>query len=244
MNSGYPMHEGRPGKGRGGRRNNSRRGVGARPDLPDFEQTGRHPGGHPQHHPGFPTGDPHSRGLDRSGPMGGRGRGRGRGGRVPRGDVRAAVLTLLGDEPMHGYQLMQAIAERSNGRWTPSPGAIYPVLSQLEDEALVTITTESGRKIAALTVEGREAATALAAQGRDPFTTAGHSDGPDLRGLMGSLADAVRQVARTGSIDQRQKAATLLEQTRRSLYLILADGPGQQAGEAEPGPGSDEDTGS
>jgi len=45
-------------------------------------------------------------------------------GRAPRGDVRAAVLQLLAEQPMHGYQLMQAIADRSGGRWTPSPGAI------------------------------------------------------------------------------------------------------------------------
>ncbi|MDN5855542.1 MAG: PadR family transcriptional regulator, partial [Actinomycetia bacterium] len=79
---------------------------------------------------------------------------RGGRGRAPRGDVRAATLTLLAEEPMHGYQLMQAIADRSNGRWTPSPGAIYPTLNQLEDEGLVTITRESGRKLATLTEAG------------------------------------------------------------------------------------------
>ena len=82
---------------------------------------------------------------------GGRGpsRGSSRGPRVGRAvaglraaDVRTAVLLLLGEEPMHGYQLMQAIADRSGGRWTPSPGAIYPTINQLEDEGLVTVTAE------------------------------------------------------------------------------------------------------
>jgi len=70
--------------------------------------------------------------------------------------VRAAVLALLAEEPMHGYQLMQAIADRSGGRWTPSPGAIYPTISQLEDEGPVNVTAESGRKLVAMTHDGRE----------------------------------------------------------------------------------------
>ena len=65
------------------------------------------------------------------GPFGG-GRGRRR-----RGDVRAGLLILLAEEPRNGYQLMQAIEERSGGRWRPSPGAVYPSLAQLEDEGLI-----------------------------------------------------------------------------------------------------------
>src|SRR5882757_4017776 len=101
---------------------------------------------------------------------GGRGPGRGSGrGRAPRGDVRTAVLMLLAEEPMHGYQLMQAIADRSGGRWTPSPGAIYPTLNQLEDEGLVTVTAESGRRLATLTESGQEhvAARQVARNGSD-----------------------------------------------------------------------------
>src|SRR3978361_166822 len=86
---------------------------------------------------------------------GGRGRGHGR-GRAQRGDVRTAALLLLNEEPMHGYQLMQAIAERTEGAWRPSPGAIYPTLNQLQDEGLVTMTTDGGRKLAPSTDAGRE----------------------------------------------------------------------------------------
>src|SRR5690349_872239 len=57
--------------------------------------------------------------------------------RASRGDIRNAILVLLTDEPMHGYQLMQQMAERSGGAWRPSPGSVYPTLSQLEDEGLV-----------------------------------------------------------------------------------------------------------
>jgi DNA-binding PadR family transcriptional regulator len=156
---------------------------------------------------------------------GGRGGSRGR-GRAPRGDVRAAVLLLLAEQPMHGYQLMQAIGERSGGRWTPSPGAIYPTLSQLEDEGLVTVTAEAGRKLATLTDAGRQQAEALRGGTTDPFASVeGRPAGPDLRRLIEELHGAVRQVARTGTEAQLSAAAAVLAEARRSLYLLLADGP-------------------
>src|SRR5438270_5620152 len=90
-------------------------------------------------------------------------------GRAMRGDVRTAVLQLLAEEPMHGYQLMQAIAERSGGRWTPSPGAIYPTINQLEDEGLVVVTADAGRKLVTLTDAGREHIEARRESASDPF---------------------------------------------------------------------------
>lgn len=161
-----------------------------------------------------------------------RGRGRRRGGRAARGDVRTAVLQLLAEEPMHGYQLMQAIADRTGGRWAPSPGTIYPTLNQLADEGLVVTTTESGRKLATLTDEGRVHLEHDRETRPDPF--AGFdADGPDvdLRGLLGELHGAVRQIGRSGDLPQRTAAAKVLTEARRSLYLILADGPTQDADE-------------
>jgi DNA-binding PadR family transcriptional regulator len=179
--------------------------------------------------PGF--GGPGGPGPRRhAGPHGGRGR-----GRAGRGDVRAAVLALLAEEPMHGYQLMQAIAERSGGRWTPSPGAIYPTLSQLEDEGLVTVTAESGRKLATLTDAGREH---LAARGgaADPFAGfGGAAAGADVRGTLEQLHGAVRQLARTGTEAQLTAAVGILAEARRALYLLLAEGPEAAAGGETPG---------
>lgn len=86
----------------------------------------------------------------------GGGYGRGRGGRAGRGDLRNVILSLLAQSPMHGYQLINLIGERTNSQWTPSPGAIYPTLSLLEDEGLISITTGSGRKLATLTGAGEQ----------------------------------------------------------------------------------------
>ena len=151
--------------------------------------------------------------------------GRGR-GRAHRGDVRAAVLQLLAEEPMHGYQLMQAIAERSGGRWTPSPGAIYPTINQLEDEGLVVVTADAGRKLATLTDAGRAHIAAHSETASDPF--AGFDPGApggDLRGLLEQLRSATRQVGRNGTDVQRTAAAAILAEARRAMYLLLADGP-------------------
>jgi DNA-binding PadR family transcriptional regulator len=151
---------------------------------------------------------------------------RGGRGRAARGDVRVAVLLLLAEEPMHGYQLMQAIADRSGGRWTPSPGAIYPTINQLEDEGLVVVTADAGRRLVTLTDAGRDYVETRREKMADPF--AGYdaaTPGTDLKSQLHQVHGAVHQVARAGTDEQRGAAADILAQARRSLYLLLADGP-------------------
>ncbi|MFE2955347.1 PadR family transcriptional regulator [Nocardia tengchongensis] len=154
------------------------------------------------------------------------GRGRGRGGRGRRGDVRAAILLLLQERPMHGYELIQQIRERSEDVWRPSPGSIYPALAQLEDEGLVLIEKVSGRKTAKLTESGVEFVEANRADLGDPWQDVKDNVGDqalDLRGLVGQLLGAVAQVASVGTPDQAAKAAEVLTEARRSLYRILAE---------------------
>lgn len=131
---------------------------------------------------------------------------------------------LLADQPMHGYQLMQAMSDRTNGAWRPSPGAVYPTIDQLEDEGLATIRQDVGRRLVTLTPEGR----AHLAELSDPFAefTAGTA-GPDLREPLHELHAAARQVAVSGSTAQLEAAARVIGEARRSLYLILA---GEAAG--------------
>ena len=136
-----------------------------------------------------------------------------------RGAVRVAVLLLLAEESMHGYQLMQTIAERTDGAWSPSPGAIYPTLNQLEDEGLVRIDTSGGRKEVSLTEAGRAHVEEHRPEWPNPLAS---EDGPRLRELMHSLSEAVRQVGRTGTDTQRQQTARELTDVRRRIYLILA----------------------
>ncbi|WP_245862554.1 PadR family transcriptional regulator [Sanguibacter antarcticus] len=126
---------------------------------------------------------------------------------------------------MHGYQIIQEIAQRSGGRWTPSPGAIYPALSLLEDEGFLTITADSGRKLATLTPEG----VAHVEEHRDELATpwdqaTGRAAHPAraLRGALDELGDAAHQIARSGTDEQTAQALLALERARRELYLLLA----------------------
>jgi DNA-binding PadR family transcriptional regulator len=156
--------------------------------------------------------------------FGGRGRPGGRRGGARRGDVRGAVLLLLSEEPMHGYQLMQEMAARTDGAWRPSPGAIYPALSQLEDEGLVLVTREGGRKLASLTDEGKAHVEEQRESIGDPFAELREAgDHGSLRNAMEQLAGAVHEVARTGSAAQRTTVEQALIEARRAVYLVLAD---------------------
>ncbi|MFC7310537.1 PadR family transcriptional regulator [Streptomyces monticola] len=157
------------------------------------------------------------------GPWGGRGRGGGR-GRARRGDVRASILALLKDRPMHGYEMIQEIAERSGGAWKPSPGSVYPTLQLLEDEGLITSESEGGKKLFSLTEAGRSAAD----EGPDaPWEDAGRGVDwetvNEIRQAGFGLMEAFGQVWKTGSTEQRQKALTVVNDARKKLYLILAD---------------------
>ena len=155
-------------------------------------------------------------------------RGGGRGGgrfRVQRGDVRIATLLLLTEEPMHGYQLMQAMEERTGGAWRPSPGGIYPLIGQLEDEGLVTTTAEGGRKLVTLTPAGHAHIEERRSTWADPFANADASHGgPDLRGAVHDLHSAGRQIGMTGTVAQQEAAIVVIREARRALYLILAEG--------------------
>ncbi|MFC8090161.1 MULTISPECIES: PadR family transcriptional regulator [unclassified Streptomyces] len=155
------------------------------------------------------------------GPRGGRGGPR---GRARRGDVRASILALLKDRPMHGYEMIQEIAERSGGAWKPSPGSVYPTLQLLEDEGLIVSESEGGKKLFSLTEAGREAAEAGP---EAPWEEA--SRGVDwealgeIRQAGFGLMEAFGQVWKTGSKEQREKALTVINDARKRLYLILAD---------------------
>ena len=177
---------------------------------------------------------PHQRGRRDDGMrfMTGRHRRRHRGGfgpeyafgrRAARGDIRAAILALLAEQPMHGYQIIQELAERTGGMWRPSPGSVYPTLQQLEDEELVReAASDSGKRVYELTDAGREQAasapapwTAVAAESDDALVA--------LRDLAFQVLAATRQVAHAGTAAQIEAAQAVLRDARRSLYRLLAE---------------------
>jgi DNA-binding PadR family transcriptional regulator len=155
-------------------------------------------------------------------------RGFGRGGpharRRKRGEIREAILRLLQDRPMHGYEMIQEIGQRSDGTWTPSPGSVYPMLQMLEDEGLVTPNEQDGRKVFSLTADGTAHVAELGDTPPPWQPEDGASDSPHhrIRSAAGQVWMAVRQVAQTGDSAQLDAAIAVLEQTRRDIYGILA----------------------
>lgn len=157
----------------------------------------------------------------RSGPLPRDGR------RQRRGDVRAAVLVLLDERPSNGYQLIQELSERSNETWRPSPGSIYPVLQQLEDEGLVQASTAGTGRTYALTDVGRQLVDEQREQLGRPWENTEGGANVSARELMFTgrqVVLAARQVLMAGSEAQVAKATTILTEARRALYGILAEG--------------------
>jgi DNA-binding PadR family transcriptional regulator len=160
--------------------------------------------------------------------MGGHGHGHGGfggpGQRARRGDVRAAVLRLLAEQPMHGYQIIQELSARSGGAWSPSAGSVYPTLQLLADEGLVTAEESAGKKVFSLTEAGI-AAVAETADQPAPWEEAAESDSgvQGYREAAGKLMQVVFQVGKSGSADQVAAAIEVLTDARKKLYTILAE---------------------
>jgi DNA-binding PadR family transcriptional regulator len=152
----------------------------------------------------------------------GRGRGRGRGHRRGRGDVRAAILALLAERPMHGYEIIQEIGERSGGYWRLSPGSVYPTLQLLTDEGLLTSETGSGSKRAyTLTDEGRTEAAKQETPPWEEVTDLLDPQEVELRTAVKQLMSAAHQVLEAGTPAQKTRAIETLNETRRAIYAIL-----------------------
>jgi DNA-binding PadR family transcriptional regulator len=147
------------------------------------------------------------------------------GRRAKRGDVRTALLTLLSDEPMHGYDLIRELEERSGGAWRPSPGSIYPTLQLLEDEGLVASEERDGKRVYTINDAGRaELEERRERGGEEPWEFGSLGEGfGQLRESGFQLAAAAMQVARTGSEAQRKHAAEVLAEARKKIYALLAE---------------------
>ncbi len=146
-------------------------------------------------------------------------------GRARRGNVKAAILAVLAEQPMHGYEVMQQLETRSGGMWRPSPGSIYPTLQLLEDQGLVKSEEVEGRRVFSLTDEGKTEAEAAVQHGA-PWATS--ESGPEgarfrMRGAGMQLFAAVKQVGMAGSPEQIDKTLEILAEARKRIYSLLAE---------------------
>ena len=143
--------------------------------------------------------------------------------RMRKGDVRSAVLRLLNESPMHGYQIIHEIESRSGGAWKPSPGSVYPTLQLLVDEGLLESKETKGRRTYSLTPTGKEVAAAEAESPAPWDTGFDRPTGP--RGTLAlsgmKLAKAAAEVARVGTPEQMEKATKLIDEAAKKLSSIV-----------------------
>src|SRR4051812_44134149 len=152
--------------------------------------------------------------------------GRGRGGpRARRGDVRAAVLALLAERPMHGYEMIKEIEERTQGAWTPSAGSIYPMLQLLEEEGLIQGEESDGKRRFTLTQTGAAEQEAKAGE-EAPWDAVRAGAAPEsihLGDSLRKLNHAIGQVFHAADEGQQKRVRELLDESRRKIYAILAE---------------------
>jgi DNA-binding PadR family transcriptional regulator len=143
------------------------------------------------------------------------------------GEVRLALLSMLAERPMHGYELMKQLEERSGGIYRASAGTIYPTLQQLEDEGLVTAELRDGKKTYSLTDAGRrelgdsrEAVDRIWRRARrwEDWRSAFNPDAAEIRGPAERLVKAAfRAVAGELATNQR------LERVREILIRAMRE---------------------
>jgi DNA-binding PadR family transcriptional regulator len=140
------------------------------------------------------------------------------------GDVRAAVLALLAEKPMHGYQIIHEIEERSGGAWKPTPGSVYPTLQLLVDEGVISSKESNGHRTYSLTDEGRAVVDAAAGHPA-PWEAQSTRESGRMTALPKAgidLAQAAAVVGRSGNAEQVKQAVAVLDEARRKLFSILA----------------------
>jgi DNA-binding PadR family transcriptional regulator len=146
--------------------------------------------------------------------------------RARRGDTRTAILRVLSEQPMHGYQIIQELSQRSGGAWNPSAGSVYPTLQLLADEGLIEATETAGKKVFALTEAGTAAVAALAEEPAPWDVAAASGDLSGIFGLReagGRLATAVIQVGKAGDKAQIEATIEILKAARKQVYALLAE---------------------
>jgi DNA-binding PadR family transcriptional regulator len=140
-------------------------------------------------------------------------------GRARRGDLKFMILAVLADGPRHGYDVMTELENKSNGRYRPSPGSIYPTLTLLEEAGYIAGEAIDGKRVFTITERGRE----LLAKKPADVTDGAEEDGPDLRGAAMRLGAAVMQAGRISDPSAQLKIREILDAARKDVYKVLAE---------------------
>jgi DNA-binding PadR family transcriptional regulator len=125
---------------------------------------------------------------------------------------------------MHGYEMIQEIAERTQNLWRPSPGSVYPTLQLLVDEGLlVARESEGSKKLFELTDDGRAAAEKIETPPWEEIAEGVEPGHVNLRSAVGQLMGAVAQSAYATSPEQQERIVDIVNNARREIYQILGE---------------------
>lgn len=159
-----------------------------------------------------------------------------------RGDIKFALLELLQERSMYGYEMMKTLEEKSAGFYTPSPGSIYPTLQMLEDRGFVTAQDVEGKKVYRITDAGR---ALLAERQKNEQEFEGppwmrhhgfgkqHRFSPEMQALKSETVEVVRLLTIAGrmSFQDSEHLARLrgiIERTRKDLTEMIYATDSQQ----------------
>jgi DNA-binding PadR family transcriptional regulator len=141
-----------------------------------------------------------------------------------RGGIKFAIMGLLKDKPRHGYDIIRAMEDHSKGMYSPSAGAIYPILQALEDRDLLASTTEGGKRVYSVTPAGiafleehREEARRHEARWMAHLSGHGESWSAmgDVQDALDQMMDAVRTTA--GDPAKRHEIRDVLEAAAKKV---------------------------
>ena len=141
--------------------------------------------------------------------------------RMGRGDVKYLLLSALTKRPMHGYDIMQDLEERYEGRYRPSPGSVYPTLQMLEDGGYVTSQVIEGKRVYEITDAGRKL---LEERGDVKDDEGAGAEWSELREAAMKFASAIQQGFRQfENARTRERIKKVLDDARREIYAILQE---------------------
>jgi DNA-binding PadR family transcriptional regulator len=138
------------------------------------------------------------------------------------GSLRLYLLSLLDESPRHGYELIQALSDRFGGTYSPSAGTIYPRLAKLEEEGLVTKTSQGRKTVYAITDAGRRELEARASELGDIENEVTDS----LRRMADEVRAGVNQAMKSLRADLAAAAREAKQEARQGARSTASDAAG------------------
>ena len=146
------------------------------------------------------------------------------------GSLRLYLLNLLAEQPRHGYELIQALSDRFGGTYSPSAGTVYPRLAKLEEEGLVTKSTDGRKTVYMITDAGRTELAdrageldAIENEVTDSVRRLADEVRLGVNGAMKSLRADLASAARQARDESSTQGATSNSHTESNLALHEAD---------------------